>query len=101
MRWCTSNAPTTAALARQTATTSVRRDGSLTTRRVPSRSMLVRLDGRVLAVHSCDGSVQREVDFGGLHAVSSVRVDPSARWLAVTAVVDGGATPDVRQNQRG
>jgi hypothetical protein len=62
--------------------------------------MLARyLDG-ILSVRSVDGAFTKDVDLRGLRSVSSLRLDPSAQWLAVTAVSSNGREPDVRSNQR-
>jgi hypothetical protein len=63
--------------------------------------MLYRVDQRRLEVRSVDGSYSRTVDLGGFPFVSSLRLDPAGKRLALTAVPAGARLPNLKDNYRG
>jgi hypothetical protein len=63
--------------------------------------MLARSKGGILQVRSVDGTFEREVALEGLNSVTSLRIDPAGRRIAVTAASGVGRAPDVNSNRRG
>ena len=55
--------------------------------------MLARAKDGILQVRSVDGAFEREVALDGLHAITSLRIDPAGRRIALTAATDAGRAP--------
>ncbi len=63
--------------------------------------MLARAKDGILQVRSVDGAFEREVALDGLHAITSLRIDPAGRRIALTAASGAGRAPDVNSSRRG